>query len=161
MIRIAEISDAPAIAGIYNHYVANTAISFEEQPVSAEQMAERMLEVSALSLPWLVAEESSKVLGYAYASKWKARSAYRFSVETSVYLQHGATGQGMGSRLYEVLFGTLQERGVHVAIGGIALPNEASISLHEKFGMKKVAHFAQVGFKFGKWVDVGYWQKVL
>lgn len=161
MIRTAEVSDAQAIASIYNHYVANTTISFEEQPVSAEQMAERILEVRASSLPWLVAEESGKVLGYAYASKWKARSAYRFSVETSVYLQNGAAGQGLGSQLYEVLFRALQERGVHVAIGGIALPNEASIALHEKFGMKKGAHFEQVGFKFGNWVDVGYWQKAL
>ena len=161
MIRAAEISDAHAIASIYNHYVSNTTISFEEQPVSAEQMTERMLEVRASSLPWLVAEESSKVLGYAYASKWKARSAYRFSVETSVYLQNGATRQGLGGQLYEALFRALRERGVHVAIGGIALPNEASISLHEKLGMKKIAHFEQVGFKFGKWVDVAYWQKVL
>ncbi len=161
MIRSAEVSDAQAIASIYNHYVANTTFSFEEEPVSAEQVAERMLEVRASSLPWLVAEESSEVLGYACASKWKARSAYRFSVETSVYLQDGATGKGLGSQLYEVLFLALQERGVHVAIGGIALPNEASVSLHEKFGMKKVAHFEQVGFKFGNWVDVGYWQKAL
>lgn len=161
MIRTVEVSDAQAIASIYNHYVANTTISFEEQPVSAEQMAERILEVRASSLPWLVIEEARKVLGYAYAGKWKARSAYRFSVETSVYLQNGFAGQGFGSQLYEVLFRALQDRGVHVAIGGIALPNEASISLHEKFGMKKVAHFEQVGFKFGKWVDVGYWQKVL
>jgi len=161
VIRTVEVSDAQAIASIYNHYVANTTISFEEQPVSAEQMAERILEVRAASLPWLVTEEAGKVLGYAYAGKWKARSAYRFSVETSVYLQNGVAGQGFGSQLYEVLFRALQDRGVHVAIGGIALPNEASISLHEKFGMKKVAHFEQVGFKFGKWLDVGYWQKVL
>lgn len=161
MIRTAEISDAQAIASIYNYYVANTTISFEEHPVSAEQMAERILEVRAAPLPWLVAEASGRVLGYAYASKWKSRSAYRFSVETSVYLHTAATGQGLGSQLYKVLFRALQEMGVHVAIGGIALPNEASISLHEKFGMKKVAHFEQVGFKFDKWVDVGYWQKVL
>lgn len=161
MIRTAEISDAQAIASIYNYYVANTTISFEEHPVSAEQMAERILEVRAASLPWLVAESSGRVLGYAYASKWKARSAYRFSAETSVYLHSGATGQGLGSQLYKALFRVLQEMGVHVAIGGIALPNEASISLHEKFGMKKIAHFEQVGFKFDKWVDVGYWQKVL
>jgi L-amino acid N-acyltransferase YncA len=161
VIRIAEIADAQAIAGIYNYYVASTTISFEEQPVSTGQMAERILEVRALSLPWFVAEESGKVIGYAYASKWRARSAYRFAVETSVYLQSGSTGQGLGSRLYEVLFRSLQEGGIHVAIGGIALPNEASVRLHERLGMKKVAHFEQVGFKFGTWVDVGYWQKEL
>lgn len=161
MIRLAEVSDARAIAGIYNHYVANTTITFEEQQVPVEQMAARILEVRSVPLPWLVAVELDQVIGYAYASPWKARSAYRFSVETSVYLQSGAFSKGLGSRLYEALFGALEERNVHVAIGGIALPNQASISLHEKFGMKKVAHFEQVGFKFGTWIDVGYWQKVL
>ncbi|HSD40022.1 MAG TPA: arsinothricin resistance N-acetyltransferase ArsN1 family B [Rhodocyclaceae bacterium] len=161
MIRDAEISDAQAIAGIYNYYVANTTISFEETPVSTEQIAERILEVRASSLPWFVAEDSGRVLGYAYASKWKTRSAYRFAVETSVYLQRDATGQGLGRQLYEALFHTLKVSGIHIAIGGIALPNEISIRLHEKLGMKKVAHFEQVGFKFGKWVDVAYWQKEL
>jgi L-amino acid N-acyltransferase YncA len=160
-IRPAETTDAPAIASIYNHYVATTTITFEEQPVSDEQMAERVLEVQAASLPWLVAEDAGGILGYAYASKWKARSAYRFAVETSVYLRGGAIRSGLGSRLYEALFETLKVKGIHVVIGGIALPNDPSISLHEKFGMKKVAHFEQVGFKFGKWLDVGYWQKVL
>jgi phosphinothricin acetyltransferase len=161
VIRPAEIPDAQAIASIYNYYIANTTITFEEQPVTAEQMAERILEVHAASLPWLVAEEFGQVIGYAYASKWRARSSYRFSVETTVYLQNEAVSRGVGSQLYEVLFSVLKGKGVHVAIGGIALPNEASASLHEKFGMKKIAHFEQVGFKFEKWVDVGYWQAVL
>lgn len=161
VIRHAEVSDAQAIASIYNYYIANTTITFEEQFVSAEQMAERILEVHAASLPWLVAEEFGQVIGYAYASKWRARSAYRFSVETTVYLQNEVVSRGVGSQLYEVLFSALKEKGVHVAIGGIALPNKASASLHEKFGMKKIAHFEQVGFKFEKWVDVGYWQAVL
>lgn len=161
MIRFADTSDAQAKSSIYNHYVINTAISFDEEPVSRERMVGRILEVRASSLPWLIAEESGKVLGYAYASKWRTRSAYRFSVEMSVHLQSGVLGKGLGSQLYEVLFNELEERGVHVVIAGIALPNEASISLHEKFGLKKVAHFEQVGFKFGKWIDVGFWQKVL
>lgn len=161
MIRIASIKDAGAIAGIYNYYIVNTVITFEEQEVTAGQMAERIDEVLSLPLPWLVAQRSGQVAGYAYANKWKARSAYRFSVETAVYVDRSHVGEGLGSKLYEALFAALRERGVHVAIGGIALPNEASVHLHEKFGLQKVAHFEEVGFKFGKWIDVGYWQKVL
>jgi L-amino acid N-acyltransferase YncA len=161
MIRNALPSDAPAIVEIYNHYVLTTTITFEEQPVSAAQMAERVGEVQAAALPWLVAERDGELMGYAYASKWKARSAYRHSVECSVYLDRQAVGGGFGSRLYEALFAELKARKLHVVIGGIALPNEGSIGLHEKFGLKKVAHFEQVGFKFGRWIDVGYWQKTL
>lgn len=155
------MSDAQAISDIYKYYITDTTITFEEQLVSAAQMAGRIQEILAASLPWLVIEQSGRVVGYAYASKWKARSAYRYSVETSVYLQHGIAGKGLGSQLYQALFDALKARGFHVAIGGIALPNEASIALHEKFGMQKVAHFEQVGFKLGQWIDVGYWQKVL
>lgn len=96
------------------------------------------------------------MIGYAYASKWKGRCAYRYSVEVSVYLHAEQSGQGMGTALYSALFKQLSELGYHVAIGGIALPNAASVALHEKFGMKKVAHFKEIGFKFGQWVDVGY-----
>jgi len=160
MIRPAHSSDAHAIIGIYNHYIAHSTITFEEQPVSAQQMADRIAEVQSAPLPWLVAEQSGLVVGFAYASKWKARSAYRYSVEISVYVQQGASGQGLGSELYAALFAALKERGVHVIIGGIALPNPLSVALHEKFGFKKVAHFEQVGFKFGRWIDVGYWQLV-
>jgi len=155
------MSDAQAISDIYKHYITDTTITFEEQLVPAAQMAGRIQEILSSSLPWLVIEQSGRVVGYAYASKWKARSAYRYSVETSVYLQHGIAGKGLGSQLYQALFDALKARGFHLAIGGIALPNEASVALHEKFGMKKVAHFEQVGFKFDQWIDVGYWQKVL
>lgn len=158
MIRAATTGDAQGIAGIYNHYVANTVITFEEQIVTPEQMAERIETVGSSSLPWLVAERDGQLLGYAYAAPWKARSAYRFSVETTVYLDPEALGQGIGSRLYETLFADLGRRGVRAAIGGIALPNPASVALHEKLGMKKAAHFERVGFKFDQWIDVGYWQ---
>jgi phosphinothricin acetyltransferase len=124
-------------------------------------MRRRMDDVFAASLPWLVAESDGHIRGYAYATKWKARSAYRFSVETTVYLADGLGRQGLGSRLYEELFRLLKKQGIHAAIGGIALPNDASVALHEKLGMRKVAHFEQVGFKFGKWVDVAYWERFL
>ena len=158
-IRSATASDADQMAAIYNHYVVNTVVTFEEEPVSGAEMRRRMDEVAAVSLPWLAAESDGRVVGYAYATKWKARSAYRFSVETTVYLADGLGKLGLGSGLYEELFRRLDALGIHAVIGGIALPNDASVALHEKFGMRKVAHFSEVGFKFGGWVDVGYWQR--
>lgn len=160
-IRIAAASDAERIAEIYNHYVANTVVTFEEEPIAGDEMRRRMDDVFASSLPWLVAQSGGRIAGYAYATKWKARSAYRFSVETTVYLAAGLARKGLGSRLYEELFRLLKAKGIHAAIGGIALPNDGSVALHEKFGMRKVAHFEEVGFKFGKWVDVGYWERIL
>lgn len=161
MIRPAIATDADSIARIYNHYILNTVITFEEQAVSAPEIAERIAEVTSASLPWLVAEDAGRIVGYAYASKWKGRCAYRFSVESTVYLDPECAGKGLGTKLYERLFAALRECGMHAVIGGIALPNPASIALHEKLGMKKVAHFSEVGFKFGKWIDVGYWQATL
>jgi phosphinothricin acetyltransferase len=161
MIRQALPADANEIARIYNHYVRSTVITFEEQEVTPSTMAERMADVGSATLPWLIADDGSGVVGYAYASRWKPRSAYRFAVETSVYVEHDHLGKGIGSALYRALFGALLDRGLHAVIGGIALPNEGSLALHEKFGMRKVAHFEQVGFKFGRWVDVGYWQRTL
>ena len=160
-IRDATEVDAPAIAALYNPYVAETTITFEEVPVSAAQMAERIRDVQQAGLPWLVLEEGGALCGYAYATRWKARSAYRFSVETSVYLAMGHTGRGHGRRLYEALFEALRARGVHAVIGGIALPNPASVALHERLQMAPVAHFREVGFKFGRWIDVGYWERLL
>lgn len=160
-IRAARGSDAGAVAEIYNYYVNDTIVTFEEEAVAVSEMARRIDEVTSASLPWLVAKFDGRVVGYAYASKWKGRSAYRFSSEITVYLAQAQVGFGLGSRLYAELFPLLQKQDVHVAIGGIALPNPASVALHEKFGMHKVAHFKEVGFKFGRWVDVGYWQRTL
>lgn len=161
IIRNAVPEDGAAIAAIYNHFVRDTTISFEEQDVTAADMAERIAGVQAAGLPWLVACDGELVLGWAYASKWRVRHAYRFSVESSVYLAPSAAGRGLGSTLYRELLARLGAAGVHLVIGGIALPNPASIALHEKFGFEKVAHFKEVGFKFDAWRDVGYWQLVL
>ena len=162
VIRTVTAADAAAIAGIYNHYIANTDVTFEEQALDALAMAGRITDVGEAGLPWLVAEgEPGQVLGYAYASRWNGRCAYRFAVEITVYLASDATSRGLGSRLYAALFQALRERSMHVVIAGIALPNEASIALHEKFGMEKVAHFREVGCKFDRWIDVGYWQGIL
>lgn len=160
-LRVATPDDAAAIVAIYNHYVLNTSISFEEQAVSAPEMAQRITDILSAGLPWLVLEEGGAVLGYAYATKWRVRHAYRFSVESSVYLAPEAGGQGHGSALYAALLERLTASGFHLVIGGIALPNPASIALHEKMGYEKVAQFREVGYKYGQWLDVGYWQKVL
>ncbi len=160
-IRPARESDAADIVGIYNTYVLETCITFETEPVQSHEMSQRIAETVASSLPWLVAEVSGRVIGYAYTSKWKGRCAYRHSVESTVYLDPAHTGKGVGLRLYAALIDTVRSCSMHAVIGGIALPNASSIALHERLGFKKVAHFEQVGFKQGRWVDVGYWQLLL
>jgi len=161
MIRDVKLNDANRIVEIYNYYIENTVITFEEKLVSNNDMKKRISEIRGFDLPWMVYEEDCDILGFAYASKWKSRCAYKFSVEATVYLSPLAKSKGVGTKLYKKLFSRLKEKKLHVVICGISLPNPASIALHEKFGMEKVAHFKQVGFKFGKWVDVGYWQIVL
>ncbi|MBV1909779.1 MAG: GNAT family N-acetyltransferase [Kangiellaceae bacterium] len=161
MIRDVLPSDASAIVNIYNHYVLNSVVTFELDPITIKDMSQRIETVSSSELPWVVATENEQVVGYAYGTKWKERAAYRFSVETTVYLDPGSKKKGWGTKLYNKLFNKLEEMNVHLAIGGITLPNEASIALHEKLGMTQVAHFNQIGFKFDQWLDVGYWQKVL
>jgi phosphinothricin acetyltransferase len=161
MIRPADLRDAADIARIYDYYTRNTVITFEERPVPEAEMAARISAVRSSGLPWLVAERDANPVGFAYAGEWKGRCAYRHSVEITVYLDPGHRGEGWGTRLYEALFTQLRQGTTHVAIAGIALPNPQSIALHEKFGMTKVAHFTEVGFKFDRWIDVGYWQLVL
>lgn len=161
MIRMAAAADAAALARIYNHYVRETIVTFEEEPVADAEMARRLGEVQAASLPWLVAEEEGGVVGYACARPWKPRRGYRFSAEVSVYLDAAHGGRGLGTKLYAQLLAELRTRRIHAAMGGIALPNDASVRLHEKLGFEKVAHFREVGFKLGAWIDVGYWEKIL
>ncbi|MDQ3034339.1 MAG: N-acetyltransferase family protein [Myxococcota bacterium] len=161
VIRAVVPADAAAVAAIYEHYVAETIVTFEEERVGAAEMARRIGEVTSAGLPWLVAEERDGIVGYAYATRWRARSGYRFSVEVTVYLAPEQTGRGLGSQLYGELFPRLAALGVHAVIGGIALPNAGSVALHEKLGMQKVAHFREVGFKLGRWIDVGYWERIL
>jgi len=159
-LRPATLEDAPAICAIYNHYVAHTIISFEEQAVSHQDMATRIRDVTA-TLPWLVCEEDGRIVGYAYATKWRVRAAYRRSVEASVYLEKDCRGRGLGRFLYSALLGKLRELGMHCVIGGVTQPNEASVRLHESLGFTKVAQFREVGNKFGVWLDVAYWELIL
>jgi phosphinothricin acetyltransferase len=160
MIRPATLSDAPALAEIYNPYIRDTTITFEEDPVTAEEMAGRITKVTE-AYPWLVWEDEGRILGYAYSSAWRARAAYRHSTETAIYLSMEHRGQGVGTKLYQALLDELRRRGLHLALGGLALPNEASVRLHERLGFKKSGHMREAGWKFGRWIDVGFWELLL
>jgi phosphinothricin acetyltransferase len=159
-LRDATAADADAITAIYNHYVATTTISMENDPVSSGDMASRIAGIRDAGLPWLVLVEDGRLCGYAYASQWRARPGYRHAVESSVYIDPALRGRGHGLALYRALLARLDGR-FHTVIGGIALPNAASIALHERLGFRQVACFHEVGHKFGGWVDVGYWQLTL
>lgn len=160
-IRPARDSDADAIARIYNRYIAETWVTFETDPVSGAEMAERISETRSAGLPWLVTAQADEVAGFAYASRWKGRCAYRFSVESTIYLAPEHAGRGLGTPLYKALIDAIRALSMHSMIGGIALPNDASIGLHEKLGFRKIGQFTEVGYKFDKWIDVGYWQLLL
>lgn len=157
-VRPVSRDDASAIATIYNHFVLNTAVTFEEEAVTGAVITDRIEQIDASGLPWLVAERAGQIVGYAYASPWKPRVGYRFSTEVTVYCAPGNSGMGIGSALYAALLPLLRVRGIRTAVGGIGLPNEASVRLHEKFGFVKVAEFSNIGIKFGHWMNVGYWQ---
>lgn len=160
MIRPVKVKDANKIAAIYNYYIEKTVITFEENQVTSKEIENRIAEKTR-KLPWLVFEEGGEVLGYAYASPWAGRCSYRFSAEVTVYLNVNAKGKGIGSKLYSELLTQLKALNYHVVIGGVTLPNVASVALHEKFGFEKVAHYKEIGFKFDRWLDVGYWQLLL
>ncbi|MEZ5428374.1 MAG: N-acetyltransferase family protein [Pyrinomonadaceae bacterium] len=159
-VRFVRPEDAEQVARIYNYYVENGHQTFETAPVGAAEMGERISAISE-KYPYLVFEENGEVLGYAYAALYKIRQAYRHSAEISVYVKWGVRSRGIGRRLYEKLFEELKETDIHAVIAGISLPNEASVRLHQSFGMEKVAHFREVGYKFGRWIDVGYWEIVM
>ena len=162
-IRLATPNDAAGIAAVYGPYVTDTAISFETDVPSAGEMAERLRLRMPLH-PWLVLEETwndgftRDVVGYAYAGPFAGRAAYRWSVETSVYLAGSACGAGWGRVLYQALLDLLSEQGYRQALGGIALPNEPSVRLHERCGFTPAGTYRAVGWKLGRWHDVGWWQ---
>ena len=157
MIRKVTLEDAGEISEIYNHYILNSIATFETIAIGVEEMQNRIRLVQQ-NFPWLVFESDGEILGYAYATEWRARRAYKRTVESTVYLRHDAFNKGIGTKLYKALLKELNKMKVHAVIGGISLPNDASMALHEKFKFEKVAHFKEVGFKFNKWIDVGYWE---
>ncbi len=160
MIRSVRIGDAAAIAAIYRPIVEASTISFEEVAPGPQEMARRIAEIAS-AYPWFVAEREGNVAGYAYASRHRERAAYRYSVDVSVYVAENARKAGIASALYATLFEQLSERGFHRAFAGIALPNDASIALHRRFGFEPVGIYREVGWKFGGWLDVEWLQKAL
>lgn len=160
-LRAATPGDCAAIAEIYAPFVTGSAVSFETEPPGEAAMRVR-IEASGELYPWIVGEsEDGRLLGYAYAARFRDRPAYRFTVETSVYLRSDAVGRGLGRRLYEPLLATLEAQGFTQAIAAITLPNAASVRLHEKLGFAPAGVYRQVGWKLGGWHDVGLWQRAL
>jgi len=159
-IRDALPSDAEAICAIYNPHVRDTIVTFEEVAITVDEMSGRIATISAI-LPWLVAERDGDVVGYAYAACFIDRSGYRFCAVSTIYIDETAHRAGIGKSLYSALLDRLREKSIHSVVGIIALPNPASIALHEKCGFRKAGHLAEAGFKFGRWIDVGYWQVLL
>tara|TARA_B100000989_G_scaffold236746_1_gene183647 strand:- start:162 stop:641 length:480 start_codon:yes stop_codon:yes gene_type:complete len=156
MIRKANSKDAKAIASIYNYYISNTTISFEEKPVNENIVIQRIN--SNEKNKWWIYESADELLGYAYSTKWKPRSAYRYTVESSIYLKPNNFRNGIGTALYIKLLESLKKEGFRRVLAGISLPNDSSVLFHENFGFKKVGQLEAVGYKFKKWIDIGYWE---
>lgn len=156
-IRQVELTDAAQIAEIYNYYIKYTHHTFETEPLSGDEMRARIGEITA-NYPYLAAEENGEILGYAYAVQFRMRQAYEYSAEVSIYVKNDAKQRKVGTQLYVELFKQLAETNVHALVAGISLPNDPSVVFHERLGFEKVAHFKEIGYKLGRWVDVGYWQ---
>lgn len=157
LIRNVLPDDSKRISEIYNYYILNTIITFEEEAITSEEIQRRIEKVTKV-YPWIVLEDKGKLVGYAYGSQFRVRNAYRYSTETTIYLEISATGNGYGINLYKELMQRLKLSGFNMALGVIGLPNEPSIKLHEKIGFIKAGHLNESGFKFNKWIDVGFWQ---
>lgn len=158
IIRRATPDDSEQIAAIYRPIVEDTAISFEAEPPSSDEMARR-IESALRNHEWLVAESGDAIAGYAYATRYRERHAYRFSAETTLYIHPDYQRQGIGHALYADLFESLASLGYHRAFAGITLPNHASVALHQAFGFEQIGIFREAGFKFDRWHDVAMWQR--
>ena len=156
MIREARVSDAKSIALIYNQYILNSTVTFEEKKVDSKTIVNRIR--TNKKLKWWIFERDDILMGYAYSTKWKTRSAYRFTVESSVYVAQKYQHKGIGKALYINLIKSLKDDGFRRILAGISLPNNNSVIFHEKLGFKKVGQLEAVGYKFNRWIDVGYWE---
>lgn len=161
MIRNCTIADAIAIAEIYNYYIQNTIITFEEELVNSPEIIQRMEKIHANGLPYLVYEEDGVIIGYAYAGEFRSRCAYRHTLESSLYLRHGCGGRGIGEQLYRELIERLKNTGCHSLIGVVAAPNPASSKLHTRLGFNYSGTLRDAGYKFDRWIDTEYWQLML
>ncbi len=150
-------SDAAACAAIYGPFVADTAISFETEVPTTEEMQARIARVSG-GYPWLVAEDAGEVAGFAYASRHRERTTYRWAADVSVYVSPGHHRRGVGRTLYAALFDLMRAQGLRTAISGITLPNPGSVALHEAFGFRQIGIYRRIGYKLGGWRDVSWWQ---
>jgi phosphinothricin acetyltransferase len=160
LVRAASERDAAACAAIYAPYVTDTVITFETDPPSPAQMAERIAAAQRRH-EWLVLEDQGRVVGYAYGIPFHTRAAYRWACEVSVYIELGRRRTGGGRMLYEALLARLTERGFRVAVAGMTLPNEASVGLHRAMGFEPVGTYRRIGFKHGAWHDVAWTQRIL
>ena len=160
MIRKVKPEDARDIAAIYNYYIEDSTITFETSPVSTEEMACRIADISE-KYPYFVYEESGEVVGYCYASSWKKKAAYSKTVESTIYIAKDFQGKGIGCALMNKVINELREKSFHAVIACITIPNPISVKLHEELGFKQVSAFREVGYKFEKWLDVCDWELLL
>lgn len=160
MIRPVKLSDAQKLLDIYNYYVVNTAVTFDLEALSLSTYIEKIKNI-IIAYPFIVFEENNEILGYAYGSKFRPKSAYNQTVESTVYVKDGVHGKQIGTQIYAELLRLLKRQEFHLVLGVLTLPNEASVKLHEKFGFKQVAHLKEAGLKFDTWHDVGFWQLTL
>lgn len=161
LIRLATTADAAALSAIYRPYVEESRISFEDAAPGEAEMVRRIAGDPPGLYPWMVCEADGRVLGFATSSAFRTRRAYRWAVETGIYLAEDACGRGLGRMLLDRLLSLLQRQGFVAAIGAIALPNPGSVKLHEALGFTYSGTYSAVGFKCGEWIDVGLWQKDL
>ena len=159
-IRMASPADASEVLAIYAPFVVKTSVSFETDPPSIEEVARR-ISTTLPEFPWLVCEYDGRLVGYAYAGRFRARPAYRWTVETAVYVRDGFHGQRVGTAIYSSLLACLRLQGLRTAVAGITLPNEASARLHQRLGFQLVGVFHHVGHKLGVWHDVAWWERTL
>jgi phosphinothricin acetyltransferase len=159
-IRFAQPGDAAQILAIYAPYCDSSVVSFETAAPSREQMADRIVKVSA-NYPWLVADIDGRIAGYVYATRFRERAGYRWTTEVAVYVGAGVQRRGVGRALYTGLFSILRSQNYFKAVAGITVPNSASVGLHESVGFRPMGNFEGVGHKAGKWLSVGWWLKEL
>ncbi|MBC7778330.1 MAG: N-acetyltransferase [Phycisphaerae bacterium] len=159
-IRLGRKEDAKGVLAIYKHYVIHTAITFEYEVPSIEEMENRIINILK-KYPYLVCEDDDKIVGYAYASDFRHRAAYQWSPESAIYLSNAIQGKGIGKILYQTLFDVLRFQGFYNVFAGVALPNEASIKLHLKLAFEEIGDYKNIGYKHGKWHTTKWFQLAL